>query len=90
MVRRLEGNVNVKCNLLLKLPTDDIRENLEFAMRMCAEAGFGSDAILVDDAKRSKQLMLAILVPERVDWLIFHAVRRKNAHTMKTRMYGRS
>jgi len=54
MVRYVEGNVNMKYNLLFKLPADDIRENLEFPMRMCAKAGFGSDAILVDDAKRSK------------------------------------
>jgi hypothetical protein len=49
-------------HILLKFARHDITEDLEFTMRVCAEAGMGCYTIFVDNAKRAELLMSAALV----------------------------
>jgi len=49
-------------DLLLEFARNNIREYLEFAVAVCAEASAGRDAVLVDDAEAPKRVMCRVRV----------------------------
>jgi len=49
-------------NILLEFSSDNVRENFEFAMGVGPEAGAGCNAVFVNHAKRSKELVFVLLV----------------------------
>lgn len=50
-------------NLLFELSFYEIREYLELAVRVRAETVTGCNTILIDDTKRTKLLVIPVLVP---------------------------
>lgn len=53
-----------------KLATQDIAEDLGITMRMCREAGSGSDSIFIQDAKTTEVLESTIKVSSKTESVI--------------------